>query len=191
MLYPRDPKVHVERHEKTLKIEWKWGGNGGYVGLALGILTLPLFWWAAIQPNVNVDSKTLSQILAMFIPMTLFFSVPIILSALTAILNKTTIHADHDRFIVRVGPLPWMRPKLVSGKEIQQFFIGSTGSGQSTYGSLYLIDGQSHYVRLTSMFPSGFAAHQICHELQDWYGLEDLPVYGHTDLPHQPGPRAK
>ncbi|MBS1716772.1 MAG: hypothetical protein JSS72_03450 [Armatimonadetes bacterium] len=30
---------------------------------------------------------------------------------------------------------------------------------------------------------------QICHELQDFYGLEDLPIYGITTDPAHPGPR--
>jgi hypothetical protein len=89
MLYPKDPKVRVERHEKTLKIEWNWGGKGSYFGLALGILTVPLFWWASIQPNLYVESKTFSQTLQMFLPMTCFISIPIVLMALTSLLNKT------------------------------------------------------------------------------------------------------
>jgi hypothetical protein len=84
-----------------------------------------------------------------------------------------------------------MKPKIVAAKGIQQFFTSADTSGSGSYYGLYLIDGDSHYVRLASIFPSGFARHQVCHELQDWYGLEDLPVFGHTSLPHQPGPRSK
>ena len=191
MLYPKDPKVRVERHEKTLKIEWNWGSGGGYIFLVMGLGLLPLFWWAFGQPAINEEVRPLGEHLSIFIPFAILIPGPLILGGLTMLFNKTMIQADHERFIVRVRPFRWMKPILISSREIQQFFVGASGSGEATCGSLYLLDGQSHYVRLSTFFPSRFAAHQICHELQDWYRLEDLPVFGHTDLPHHPGPRLK
>ena len=191
MLYPKDPKVRVERHDKTLKIEWNWGGSGGYVFVVLSLILLPLFWWVSAQPSMSEDVRPLAEQLRSFACFSLLINVPMMLLGLTIVLNKTMIHADHERFIVRVGPFPWIKAKIVSAKGIQQFFSGVDASSSSGYYGLYLIDGDSHYVRIGSVFPSGFARHQVCHELQDWYGLEDLPVFGHTDLPHQPGPRPK
>ncbi|MEI7987280.1 MAG: hypothetical protein WCI55_16780 [Armatimonadota bacterium] len=190
MLYPKDPKVRVVRHDKTLKIEWNWGG-GGHIFLFVGVALLPFFWWTFGLPTINHDVRPLGEHIGLFFMATCLVSLPIILGALTMMLNKTMIHADHERFLVRVGPLRWKKSKLVPANDIQQFFVSGNSSGQATVSSLYLLDANSHTILIASYFPSGFASHQICHELQDWYGLDDLPVYGHNDLPHQPGPRAK
>ena len=163
MLYPKDPKVRVERHEKTLKIEWNWGGGGGYVFLVMGLALLPFFWWAFGQPSVSEEVRPLGEHLAMFFTFSLLISVPMILGALTLLLNKTMIHADHERFVMRVGPLRWKKPKIVAAKEIKQFFVGGNSSGQATVCSLYLLDGNSHTISIASYFPSGFASHQVCH----------------------------
>ena len=191
MLYPKDPKVRVERHDKTLKIEWNWGGKGGYVFVALAVILAILIWFAAASTYSSEVGSSIWPQIGFFAFLSLLTVVPMVLMGLTSALNKTTIHADHERLSVRVSPLPWVRPKIVPGKGIQQFFSTTTASSSSAYVGLYVIDKDSHYVRLAGTFPSGFAVHQICHELQDWYGLEDLPVYGQTDLPHQPGPRVR
>jgi hypothetical protein len=191
MLYPKDPKVRVVRHEKTLKIEWNWGTKSGYVWLVLAGLVIVSMIYVMQAPNMNGDARGLGDIIGFSVLFGIIF-VPMILGGLTAALNKTTIHADHERFLVRVGPFRWSKPKIIKASEIQQFFIGGHSSGQASFSkSLYLLDNESHYVLLTSIFPSSFAAHQICHELLDWYGFEDLPVYGESSLPHHPGPRLK
>jgi hypothetical protein len=192
MLYPKDPKVRVERHEKTLKIEWNWGSKGGYVLVAIGIVLAILVWFSGHIAYQNDLGYSIWNRIGFFLGVNAMTTFPLILMGLTYALNKTTIHADHERFLVRVGPFRWLKPKVLKANEIQQFFVGGHFSGQaSTSKSLYLLDNDSHYVLLTSIFPSSFAAHQICHELLDWYGLEDLPVYGESSLPHHPGPRLK
>lgn len=191
MLYPRDPKVRVERHEKTLKIEWNWGSKGGYAWVAIALLVMLLSIPVIQAPTMSGEPHGIGDIFG-FIVLFSCLSIPIALGGFTAALNKTTIHAGEDKFIVRVGPLRWTKPKELKAKEIQQFFVGGLSSGQTSFSkSLYCLDRESHYVLLTSIFPSSFAAHQICHELLDWYGLEDLPVYGESSLPHNPGPRLK
>ena len=191
MLYPKDPKVRVERHEKTLKIEWNWGSRGGYVWVAFGFIIYLVLIPFAQAPTMSGEPRGAPEIFGLATLLS-FFAVPMILGGLTGALNKTVIHADHQRFTVRVGPFRWHKAKIVAGQEIQQFFVNShVTSSSSVYGSLYLLDGQSHTVTLATLFPSRFAAHQICHELQDFYGLEDLPVFGQNTLPHQPGPRGQ
>ena len=191
MLYPKDPKVRVERHEKTLKIEWNWGGPYGYTFVVIGMALNILFAYTTTLPGQNDEARDLSNIVALVVS----GSIVIILAAcygLTIAHNKTIMHADHDRFVVRVSPFPWYKTKLVAAKGIQQFFVGLPTSPQTSgHKALYLLEEESHYVLISSVFPSSFAAHQICHELQDWYGLEDLPVFGQNTLPHQPGPRGQ
>ena len=189
MLYPKDPKVRVERHEKTLKIEWNWGDSGGYVWVAFGFLIYLILIPLAKTPTMSGEPRSVGELLGFGAGLSLL-AIPTILLGLTGAVNKTVIHADHERFTVRVIPLRWFKAKIIAGREIQQFFVNShVSSSTSVFGSLYLLDGDSHTITLASTFPSRFAAHQICHELQDWYGLEDLPVFGQNTLPHQPGPR--
>ncbi|MEI8281370.1 MAG: hypothetical protein WCG75_03095 [Armatimonadota bacterium] len=192
MLYPKDPKVRVERHDKTLKIEWNWGTKSGYICVAIAVLLAMVLWFVTASTSTPEMGWNIWSQLGFFFFVCLVTVFPLILMGLTSALNKTTIHADHERLIVRTAPIPWNKSRLIASKGIQQFFVGNPVSSQSVPGrTLILIDKDSHFVRLTSSFPSGFAAHQICHELQDWYGLEDLPVFGQNTLPHQPGPRSK
>jgi hypothetical protein len=192
MLYPKDPKVRVERHEKTLRIEWNWGTGSGYVFLVMGVTILFIMVWAAFVAPGNRPDQTFGQSLTIAIVGNMVTSVPIIIYGLTMTLNRTIIHADHERFLIRVVPLGWVKSKVVGGKKIKQFFVGFPQNPQSSASNaLFLLDDNQLYMQLSTIFPSGFAAHQICHELQDWYGLEDMPVFGQNTLPHQPGSRDK
>jgi hypothetical protein len=192
MLYPKDPKVRVERHEETLKIEWRWGSNSGYIMVVIAIGLAIAVWFSGQITYQNDLGYSIWTRLGFFVGVNAITTFPLILIGLTSALNKTMIQADKERLLVRVGPIRWIKPKELKAGAIQQFFVGGHSSGQPSISkSLYLLDQESHYVLLTSTFPSSFAAHQICHELLDWYGLEDLPVYGESSLPHNPGPRVK
>ncbi len=189
MLYPKDPKVRVERHEKTLKIEWNWGSKGGYIYPIFGIVLWVIFGYTATLPGSYGDPRDQGNIVSLIVMGFLVFFASTIFG-LTMVFNKTLIHADHERFIVKVHPFPWFRPKVVRAKGIQQFFVGGQSAAQNESNrTIYLLDESSHFVRVTSMAPSSFSVHQVCHELQDFYGLEDLPVYGQNTQPHQPAPR--
>jgi hypothetical protein len=192
MLYPKDPKVRVERHEKTLKIEWNWGSKGGFVVAGIAFALALVIWFTTVYMADPETGGSPASRIGFVCFICLLTVIPMILMGLTSALNKTMIHADHERFIIRTLPFPWVKSKIVSAKGIQQFFVGVPASSQSVSSKmLYLLDADSHYVALTSVFPSVFGSHQVCHELQDWYGLEDMHVFGHTDLPHVPGPRTR
>lgn len=188
MLYPKDPKVRVEKHAKTLTIEWKWGSGSGYIFTIFSLIIFVFFWFVAHTPTVEYDHPPTSHVMGMLAFGWGCIALPSLLGGLTLLFNKTTIHADHDKIVRTVGPLPWKKPIVLRGPEISQFFVASPQDGVSAR-TLFVLDADQYQRKLASNFPSSFAAYQICHELQDWYGLPDLPVYGHTDLPQHPGPR--
>ena len=120
------------------------------------------------------------------------FTFPIIYYGLVVLFNKTRIRADRDRVIRTVGPWPVFRTVSLPALGLRQFFaISNGGSKSSTYfaNTIYAIDDQDHVWTLATALPSSFAAHQICHELEDFYRIEDVPVYGVTTDPSHPGPR--
>ena len=120
--------------------------------------------------------------------MTGIFVFGFVVYGLFQIFNKTKILADKIDVTCHSTLLPFLFSKSVPADGILQVFVRPPKT-KSFFGHLYAMDKNSHCTRLTSGMPSEIAAHQICHELQDFYGLEDLPVFGQNTLPHQPGPR--
>ena len=187
MLYPKDPKVRVERHEKTLRIEWHNGHIAGLLISLFGIAMCVLAWFASIVPNPSDELHPFIHVWGIFFGMSVFLGLLPVFSGTVFAFNRSIIHADHGRLTARVAPFRIRKTIILRGSDISQFFVAPGAASQA----LYVMNAE-HFKRvLSSNFPSSFAAYQICHELQDWYGLEDLPVYGQTDLPHQPGPRVK
>lgn len=187
MLYPKDPKVQVERHDKTLKIEWRNGHIAGLLLTLFGIVMCILAWFGSLVPNPSDELHPVIHVWGLFFGMSAFLGVFPILAGIVFAFNRTIVHADHERLTARIVPFSFRKPLILRGTELSQFFIAPCNASLA----LYVMDAEHFQRILASNFPSSFAAYQVCHELQDWFGLEDLPVFGHTDLPHQPGPRSK
>ncbi len=110
---------------------------------------------------------------------------------LSCYLNRTKVHCEQERITVQAWPFPWFKTFEVPTKGLKQFFVTQSRSNSRKHWTLYFLDADSNYRELGKYFTSEIAAFQMCHELQDFYGLEDLPVYGQNTLPHQPGPRGQ
>lgn len=105
---------------------------------------------------------------------------PILYVSVAMIRNRTTLIADKFRLIAKSGPIN--KRILLHTEGVQQFFThhpGATTTNGTVAYRVYMMDADSVAHPVWSAFPSTMALHQVCHELQDFYGLEDLPVYGH------------
>ncbi len=195
MLYPKDPKLTIIEGEKTIQIEWPWSRSSGVVGLVLAGIVLAIGVLLPLFPPDLADGTTRSLgdrwgIAIVFAVMGL----PILYAGLAYLLNRTKIRADHNRIVVTHGPIPCIRPVVRSTVGAKQFFITTRGgstqnSATTSIGELHMIDGENHTFKIAGNWTTQFAAHQVRHELQDFYGLEDLPVYGQTTDPAHPGVR--
>ena len=188
MLYPRDPKVVTQKSEETLSIEWKWKNENG-VPMALSSIMLTI---SAVMVVVLPDKpgQEMSHDGRVFFYVLMILVVPTMyIYCLSCFLNRTKIHADRERLVVKTSPFPWFKRVVIASEGITQFFVVQARRNSRKHWTLYCLGPNSNYFSIGQYFPSEFAAYQICHELQDFYGLEDLPVYGQTNLPHQSGPR--
>jgi len=108
-------------------------------------------------------------------------------------LNKTTIVATRTGVKRHIGPLFVRKDLTIEASLLKQFFVSryqsSTQTNSSYAPAIYVMDSDQHVHLFASGLPSPFASYQVQHELQDYYGLEDLPVYGVTTDPAHPGPR--
>ena len=187
MLYPKDPELTISKSDSILNIEWNWSRKQGIGFVVLSIFMATIFWCIAIAPNPKTGIKPDSG----FIPMAIVASIyviPLLTFGLANLLNRTVMKATRETLSMTVRPIPVFRRKSISGEGLQQFFVRSV-TGKAISRSIFVMDSQSHCIRFVSRMPSEFATYQICHELQDFYGLEDLAVYGQNTLPHQPSPR--
>ena len=189
MLYPKDREIRIDKTTDRMVIEWRWKRIQGVGFLFLCAFFVAFFWFMATAPNPKTSVKPDDGYLPLMVLASVYV-VPTLAWGLANILNKTSIVASQKTLLMRISPIPWSKSVSVSGHGIQQFFVKSV-TGKSVYRSIYVMDVEGHCFHLAFRMPSEFAAHQICHELQDFYGLEDLPVYGQNTQPHQPGPRTQ
>jgi hypothetical protein len=109
-------------------------------------------------------------------------------------LNRTRIVATKTCISRAIRPIPTAKGISRSSSGIKQFFAVNSAVRTSDQGyvsnAIYFIDANDHVWCLAANLPSSFAAHHICHELEDFYGIEDMDVYGVTTDPSHPGPRS-
>jgi hypothetical protein len=190
MLYPKDPKILVKRHERTILIEWRWKNENGASAIMMFVIFAMLTVMANFLPEKpgqemsSTGHLVFNIAMGVSLPASLFY-------CLSCWFNKTQIHADHERLIVKSLTFPWFKPVVIPAKSIEQFFISRSPFGSRRSQTLFVLFEDSQSQAIGHYFPSSFAAYHVCHELQDWFDLEDLPVFGHTSLPHQPGPRSR
>ena len=145
---------------------------------------------ASIAPTV--EPRSLGERLFIAVIFSLL-ALSLLYPGLVLLLNRIQVRADRMHVVRTCGPIWCMKRIDISALGIKQFFAVSVPtvrtSQSSSAGTIYVIDAQEHVRTLATSLPSSFAANQICHELEDFYGIEDLPVYGVTTDPAHPGPR--
>jgi hypothetical protein len=148
-----------------------------------------LLWTIVYAPTgVNQQGNTVSNVIPVLI-IACFFT-PIAYMGFCYRFNTNTVIAKKDMINFAIKPLPYSRSKMFNANIIQQFYVGKDMSGKSiSYGVLNCVDNDGTVHDIAAIFPSSNAAFQVCHELMDFYGLEEKEIYGHTNLPHHPGIR--
>jgi hypothetical protein len=190
VLYPKDPRIQVQRRERTIRIEWRWKNENGAGALMMFAFFVIITVGVIFSPEKPGQEMSPTGHLGFNIAMGICLLASLIFG-LGCWFNKTIVHGDHERLIVKASPFLWFKPVIIPAKTVEQFFISRSPLGSRRSQTLFLLFDDSRSQAIGHYFPSTFAAYQVCHELQDWFELEDLPVFGHTSLPHQPGPRSR
>lgn len=155
------------------------------MGAGVAFLMMALAWaavviWAATIPGPSGAPRSQGEI-AGFLSWALLIDLPITYVALACVFGTTRIEANGTRISSKSRPLPIAKSVRVDAPGVKQFFAMPRTS-QGLY-SIYVMDANDHAHRLSGSLPSPFAAHQICRELNDYYGLKELPVHGVNHLP--------
>ena len=186
MIYPKDHRVKTTQDGDTLTITYRLGKKIYAIG-ALLLFSFPFL------PLLSVGSVTRSgevQTLQSMVGTGLFFALffwPFGYLILVFALNFVTVRAAKSKLEIVNGPLPFCRTREYEAEEIIQFFVCDVRTNSNHIDSVKLVDTE-HIVRpVTDNHPSKFAALDICHSLQQFYGLEKREIYGITTHQKPPG----
>jgi hypothetical protein len=192
VLYPKDPSVAIERQAGLIRLSWRRRPSEGWAAIVLGILLLGAGIAASFSPLKSGEPRPAVDQIGLIC----FFAavaVPLMYWGVAALLNRTRLEADASGIRRFSGPVWVGRGIKLPAQGVRQFFAVTTPSTVRTHTyspfAVYLLDANDHVWALAVNLPSSFAAHQISHELDDFYGIEDMPVYGVTTDPAHPGPR--
>lgn len=179
MIYPKDHRVKTTQDGDTLTITYRLGKKIYAIGslLIFSFPFLPLLSVGSVTRYGEV--QTLQSMIGIGSIFALFcwpFSYLILVFAL----NFVTVRATKSKLEIVNGPLPFSRHRVYDGGEFIQFFVCDVRANSTIVDSVKLVD-IDHIVRpVTDQHPSKFAALDICHSLQQFYGLEKREIYGIT-----------
>ncbi len=193
MLYPKDPQLTVQQSPDAVQFNWRPTSTAiGVFLICVGILLTVAGVLAGSAPLSTGEPRSKGEVIGL-ISLMGGFGLFVSYYGLAGTLGRTQLRADQSTISRWTGPLPWSRRVTYPAQGVKQFFAQgrtyNSTTGSSSYGSVYLIDAQDHAHLVATGLPSSFAANQVCHVLEDFYGIEDMPVYGVTTDPTHPGPR--
>lgn len=178
MLFPKDPRVAISKLPDGLSIEWCRDKAGAWSLIVMGLVIELMGVGAALMPKRDGSPRSILE-MVFLMGMMSCGGMPVIYTGLAALFNRTRIEVTRSQLKCQVQPLRTTRPLTLPMKGVKQFFAAkSAPSGQT---SIYVMDAFDHVHTLSKLAPSTFAASQICHELNTYFGLEELPVHGITD----------
>lgn len=188
MLYPKDASVSVVKTTDSIELKWNW-----YCKDRAALLANPILF-AAIGLGGLLAPEKPGQVTPPFANMMFWFFLLVLVPGMTLftliwLVNKSVVCGSKHSMRIYSTLFPWLKSIEFSSEGITQFFVTQVRSRNGGLFTLYFLDANSNYRILGEHFASEIAAFQVCHQLQDFYGLEDLPVYGQNTQPHQPGPR--
>lgn len=188
MLYPKDSDVRVEWHEDAMKIEWRWKCDDKAPMTLIAMMISVAAIMVVVLPEK--PGQEMSHGGRLFFDIFMGLALPFMYSyVISCFLNRTKVYCEQEQITVQTWPFPWFKTFEIPAKGIKQFFVTLSKSNSRRHWTLYFLDADSNYRVLGRFFTSEVSAFQVCHELQDFYGLKDLQVYGQNTQPHQPGPR--
>lgn len=184
MLYPKDPNISVIRDKETLKISYKWPWNSAWLPACTGLFFAFGTFMVLNEPLENGAPRTLGDFLV-GLAILGSISVALLVAGAAFWLNKTSLTATTDILVIETSPVSFRRRQQFEAKKILRFFAYSPSRVTSTksndnFTAIFLMDTDQVVHRMVATLPSRFASNQVVHELQIFYCLEDLPIFGVT-----------
>lgn len=190
MIAPKDPKVQVVRSADRLEIEIDQRSTSGWYLAAIGLIVCIGIMFASQFPGQH-GPRTQENVISLLI-MGPVLGIPILFLGLAVALNKSRMIADRQLLSVQSGPIPYLpeRNRQFQMHGVKQLFTrGKVGRKSAALSEvLYLLDSTDQALKVLGVFPSPFAASQICAELQAFYAFEPIAIHSGTP-PAQPNTR--
>lgn len=182
MLRPVDPDVEVTREEGALTVSWPSHHRGP--GIFLICYSVFMFGMCVLMAHFEPrpDPRHISAEQFWSIGGIWLFAIALALFGAHHVFLRTRIFATPEMVAADTSPIRFRRSFQAEG--VKQFFVAApklvSQEGRSAILKLYMLDKNDHPVVVAGGFLTSFAAYQVRRELQKFYGLEDLPVYGET-----------
>lgn len=173
MLYPKDPSLRVESRDEGIEISWRWGHKQGKEFLYMRCIFLAM---ALIGPWIPDTSPRPMDLTSKAILFGFFVAASVLLIVIgwNMYLARVKMHVSANELKIRGGLN--IRTQVFDTDGAKQFFVRKSHSGR--YVSLYFLDHDCNCYTITGKFGSPLSADHVCRELQTFYGLEDIPVFG-------------
>jgi len=187
VLYPKDKRVTVDRGKDRLSISWNLPKGNGWALVLMGILVSGLFLVVGFVPSRYGEPRTIADA-AIGIGLAVLIGVPLNYFGVAYLIGSARMEADHNVLKFSFGPFWVRRAILLPASTFLQFYV-VRASTSSLSAALYYLDRDEVSHPLTTLLPSQVGAFQICHELTDFYDLQEQEIFGITSAPHHPGIR--
>lgn len=172
------------REDGRLVMSWRWKASDAraawVVGCILGLFALVVL--IGLEGAAELDriwywfDVVLASLLG--IPALIF-----LVYGVAGLFNWIELTATSESLCWRSEPFNFSSRSFKTAG-VKQFWLAYDVRSILT-PAIYMLDSQDHPLKVLWHFPSKFAARQVVRELQDFYGLEDLPVEGHPSLIEQ------
>lgn len=183
--------VKVTREPGCLRFDWPLQREVGWILIGFGTLIGAAAIAITLTPRFPPPESWSDQ----YTPLLIIgaFALLAVYSGLYHLVNRIQLIVTAQNVVRTGGPLPPNRSQELAAPDVVQFFAmqvsSARNSGSYSFNCVYALDRDHQVWLVAKNLPSGFAASQICHELEDFYGIEDMEVYGVTTDPSHPGPR--
>lgn len=189
MIQSPEPKLNIQKVDDKLHIEWRWSRLSGILIIIGAIVFGAVILFVMQLPTSKGMPRDPSNILGLWI-VGIVCVTCLTLFGVLHFVSSTLILASKDEVVCRAMPFALWKVKRIPASQIESFVVDNSASKRIP-GQICVVDNNSQSTLVVFRAPSNESSKQICHELQDFYGLEDLPVYGQNTQPHQPGPRTQ
>ena len=179
---PIPKNMHLTEQGQQLELGYRWFK---FKYLAAAILA-PLFAWFLVNSDyVRGDFQELTlQVIAIMIAWII-----VEYYCLAKILNYTRIDVSHDKITVTTRPVPFRKEPALARQHITQLYVAKHRIGKRNYPyyttyqvNAILTDGK--VVTLISRLKTAAQGQFIEHKMEDFLGIEDVPVDGEETRLH-------
>ncbi|HEY3781353.1 MAG TPA: hypothetical protein VGL56_09745 [Fimbriimonadaceae bacterium] len=184
MIKPKDPNVRVDRSPGNLLITYRCNPAFGlfpWTLLAFFIILNLVPLSILIPFNSEGSNFPILRLWALWLVVNIY-ALPCLFGVLYLWFDKVTISATSEVIKLKMRPFPFQLDKTYSVAGAKQFFTRLPRRDiPGISKSILMISVEGYLVTIPARLPTGVAVNQVVGELQNFYGLKKLAVYGFTN----------